>query len=658
MIIGVAFQEFKNHKIPPPFMIHVYRLLMQEIAEAETSRTRHEIIQDMQGFPMADEPVPSRLIKQLQSILAVKLEYESLAEFMKRMPWFYHGSRPDGADSLFTKRSLFGYFVRRCCVSFIKLSFSGTMRLIEDYNAWVAGDLDAGYEYDPRNERDAINSDAVMSKTAADKQNYGDPSIYFFWEKGFMTNDEVQAVDSISRYFEQRFTEARDSRNRQGLLMHLIRMHYARQEYGAVRKLLTGAISVCRMNGDRIGLQHCMAIMHRLPPTERGQKPFLNTVQPDLHPVEILFDVKKLMQVQNEQPLSASFEKIYQFIGWYDQWIDLHGNILRQRDQDAFHAVHSLIWSIAGCGQLSTLEEQLVLIFTEVRGDDNNRLTVTINQAYKRARNGEYLEAIAMLFEPNVWRGLSMNNYNLWAAEIWHILVLRATRRGQIRLFREFLQPRRPAGHFNPKEYFNDLNAPSLSIIRDPLHETVHMMSVHQGSAMVDKLLVALWHAEFQCRYGLYRTGLVMLADISMEFGLSQKARRMVEDVMPQIIHGGDLEQRAYACFTLARCIIMSGRDAENVQSPASMREAVPYLKISEADYLKIEIYAAARRVQYVLSVVYNTLNMTTERDAAVKRLGETEEKAKVVSGQSADAEMVEIINLVSEVGVGLAARE
>ena len=31
------------------------------------------------------------------------------------------------------------------------------------------------------------------------------------WEKGFMTNDEVQAVDSISRYFEQRFTEARDS---------------------------------------------------------------------------------------------------------------------------------------------------------------------------------------------------------------------------------------------------------------------------------------------------------------------------------------------------------------------------------------------------------------------------------------------------------------
>lgn len=52
---------------------------------------------------------------------------------------------------------------------------------------------------------------------------------------------------------------------------------------------------------------------------------------------------------------------------------------------------------------------------------------------------------------------------------------------------------------------------------------------------MVDKLLIALWHAEFQCRYGLYRTGLIMLADISMEFGLSQKAQRMVEDIMPQV---------------------------------------------------------------------------------------------------------------------------
>lgn len=118
-----------------------------------------------------------------------------------------------------------------------------------------------------------------------------------------------------------------------------------------------------------------------------------------------------------EQPLSASFEKIYQFVGWYDQWIDLHGNILRQRDQDAFHAVHSLIWSIAGrcirfqlnsgvesflgCGQLSTLEEQLVIVFTEMRGDDNNRLTVTINQAYK-VQSFSSFEAISIFLSGRI----------------------------------------------------------------------------------------------------------------------------------------------------------------------------------------------------------------------------------------------------------------
>jgi len=32
-------------------------------------------------------------------------------------------------------------------------------------------------------------------------------------------------------------TDQCHSKNRQGLLMHLIRMHYARHEYGAVRKV-------------------------------------------------------------------------------------------------------------------------------------------------------------------------------------------------------------------------------------------------------------------------------------------------------------------------------------------------------------------------------------------------------------------------------------
>ena len=42
-----------------------------------------------------------------------------------------------------------------------------------------------------------------------------------------------------------------------------------------------------------------VSMLHRLPPTISGRRPILNEIQPDLHPLEVLFDVKKLMDEQN-----------------------------------------------------------------------------------------------------------------------------------------------------------------------------------------------------------------------------------------------------------------------------------------------------------------------------------------------------------------------
>lgn len=44
------------------------------------------------------------------------------------------------------RRSIFGFFCRRCFVSFIKLSFAGVVKLQNDYQLWCAGDPEAGYE--------------------------------------------------------------------------------------------------------------------------------------------------------------------------------------------------------------------------------------------------------------------------------------------------------------------------------------------------------------------------------------------------------------------------------------------------------------------------------------------------------------------------------
>jgi anaphase-promoting complex subunit 5 len=114
----------------------------------------------------------------------------------------------------------------------------------------------------------------------------------------------------------------------------------------------------------------------------------------------------------------------------------------------------------------------------------------------QRARQGEYQDAIAILLEPDVWRGLSLHDYSQWVSQIWHIIVLRASRRlshfykllgpldlnkfldvrsGQLRQYNDLLKAMRPAGTFNPRDYFFGATASTTSIIRDPLYGFLEM---------------------------------------------------------------------------------------------------------------------------------------------------------------------------------------
>ena len=114
----------------------------------------------------------------------------------------------------------------------------------------------------------------------------------------------------------------------------------------------------------------------------------------------------------------------------------------------------------------------------------------------QRARQGKYQDAIAVLLEPDIWRGLNLHDYSQWASQIWHIIVLRACRRlsylytlleplylnkctsvcsGQLRQYNDLLKAMRPAGTFNPRDYFFDATASTTSIIRDPLYGFLEM---------------------------------------------------------------------------------------------------------------------------------------------------------------------------------------
>lgn len=429
-------------------------------------------------------------------------------------------------------------------------------------------------------------------------------------------------------------------------------MHYVRHEHSAARKFLVEAIEISRLAGDKETLQLCQGLLHRIPPKNENQKPIINEMQPGLHPIELLFDVEKLLRVNSEQPLSAAFEKTIQAVGLYDHWIDIQGNYLDYADQWSQHTVQSIVWSAAGCEKLAAIEESIVTAFSEIGGDGNNTLVVTLNRAYRRARQGGYQDAIAILVEPDIWRGLSLNDYSQWASQIWHIIVLRASRRGQLRQYNDLLKTMRPAGPFNPRDYFFNFPTSTTSIIRDPLYEFLQMRQIGQAATAVEQLLRALWHSEFLCRYGSYRTGIILLADIGLEFGMTKHCKRILEEIMPQVIDGDDLEQRALACFTLARCIIAAGE-----RSQESIREALPYLEIAEKDYTTLEILRSLADVQFFVSVLYHNLDMVDERDASATRHLETEEAMKEAAVVVSEDWINEVWELVLDIGAALAKR-
>ncbi|KAF9500899.1 ARM repeat-containing protein [Pleurotus eryngii] len=441
-------------------------------------------------------------------------------------------------NEVIERRHIFGYFCRRCFVSFLKLSFEGVIKYHQDYEAWCNGDREAGYDIVHKDSLD--NSYLLLLKSNVDKKTWAGSRSYEIFEAGLANGDMLTGEEHLRWFFEQRFHEGHDS------------------------------------------------LLNRLPPVEVGRKPVLNEIQPTSHPLEVLFDAKKLMDTGNDQNLGATFAKLAEVLGMLDHYSETQ---LIDSEIWAHHAVQSVAWNAIGCDRLTMIEEDIVTAFTVIGGNDNNRITVILNRAYRQARQGQYEAALAKLLEPDIWRGLTIRDYSLWANQVWHILALRASRRFEF----------------------------------------------GQASTAIEQLLTALWHAEFQGRMHLYRTGIILLADVGLEFGLTKRCCTILDEIMPQIITGCDLEQRALACFTLGRCIIAAKGGSE-----PGLQEALKYLLVAEADCQTIQLIDPLADVQYLISMIYHNLGMVAERDDAAMRHSVTLVEVKRLENAGTDDEAMD----------------
>ncbi|KAI0646968.1 hypothetical protein C8Q79DRAFT_957197 [Trametes meyenii] len=656
-ILVAGLYPLDDNPVPPQFSLALYRVLLDEIAEVRPPRS-YRAIQDKLGMAaMSSSKGHGReFVQALGNLHQAFQTPDDLSMFFQTLPMLFL-DRDDEESARFSRRSLFGYFCHRCFVSFTKLSIAGVAQLHHNFLEWLKFKADARFVQPPGYapiRRDIITNDYQIFKTKYDKREYATAETYALFMKGVITGDSNVANEGLRRFFEQKFHEGSDSGLRQHAMLNLARMYYLRREMVACRKTLEEAVTTARTAGDNATLQHCTSLLHRLPvlPAERGKKPIINEIQPQMHPLEILYDAKKLLVIENQQPLTAAYEKVMQAIGLYDHYIDVQGGLFRDSEQYAQHAVQSIIWNIFGCSKLARIEEDIVISFTEYGSEDNTRLTVTLNRAYDRARQGKYVAAISGLLEPEVWQGLDIADYNLWAGEIWHILALRASRRGQQRQLQEYLIPRRPDVEYSARDYQWSKDSPSGSLIRDPLHDVLMMRRVDHAHTAVDQLLTALWHAEYQGRYAFYRTAVVLLADVGLEFGMTKWSRRILDEVMPQIMSENDLEQKGFALFTLARCAIAAGGS-----SPESLREALLYLPEAESCFEKLDMFAAQADVQFLLAVVHHNLGDSAERDAAAEKHEQTRARREEAHASVVEEWVEDTWALVADVGIAIASR-
>ncbi|KAK7693589.1 hypothetical protein QCA50_003158 [Cerrena zonata] len=647
-LISLVLNDYDDRDVPHSFIIYIYRLLLVEIMNVRQPATFQQLVAALEEGAVTSSMEAEDLIMAFKTTHTDITSPNRLRVFFQDVTMLVVVNDEDDDNTPLARRSLFGYFCRRCFLSYLKLSHEALNLLFRDYHDWIAGTLDEKTLYI---KKDLLDMTYNLHQTRPDKKGFAQPDEYALFEKELATGDTKSASDRLRGFFEQYFHEGTDSGLRHIAILNLARMHYLNHEYPICRKLLKEAISVARNCGDMLSVQQCSALLHRLP-VESGQKPPINEIQFFLHPLELLSDVKKLLQVGNNQPLSASFEKIAQAVSLFDTWHDFHRGFVTDSEQWAQHAVQSSVWSSAGCAKLADIEESVVLAFTDPGSNDNNRLTVTVNKAYRHARQGKYKEAIAMLLRPDVFTGLTLNDYNTWASEIWHILVLRASRRGQERMFHDFLKPKQPGNVFSQKEYWFDAQGSIGSTIRDPLYEVLSMRQCDQAHRLIEPLLKALWHTEFLQRYGTYRVALVMLADIGLEYGMTKWSRRIIDEIMPQVINGDDLELRACTSVTLARCIIAS-------EDPTSepLREALNHLRRAERDYRAIEALRPLQDVHFLISVVCHNLENESERDMAARECHAIQKQREELDGVVMEQWIADVWDIVTKVGAGLAAR-
>ncbi|KAF8520196.1 hypothetical protein BU17DRAFT_47043 [Hysterangium stoloniferum] len=671
-LLAVILLAYRRDASPSPFfMLHIQRILIEEVSETALPRPYDMLVQELTYSASIEALSLNKALRLVVSCSSPINTYDYILHQPKHL---------NGIDSMHDffsvekdeeeRHSYFGLFCRRCCISYYKLSFAGIDRLREDFLKWAQGEYSSGYNLQENKRK---GNGHLLFPTAGDEKDYGSAESFAAFQKATAEGDISEAVESLRTFFDQHFSDANESGVRQHALLNLAIFHYNNCELAVARKVMSKllmfsflhlhsfvqylleAITVARTSSDKVTLQHCMSLLRRLSPHEGSPALPLTEIHANASAIHIVSDVLKLL-VQTKEPVISLFSRVMQSWGCYDKSCSPTGGPPAEHEQWAIHAVQAFIWKISGPESLARPEEDIVLTFTERLSSNEARWDAFRSRAERHARQGRVTEALAVLLDPECWSNLNLRLYNDWACAVWRVLANQVKRRGQIRLLHEYYRDQIPFLRMETLEMFTRSLPPpkgqclSPLLDRDAILHAKHHYKWHNTLATVQPLLRGLFAAEFRGHWSMYRIGIVLLADLTIDLEMRKYGRRILEEIMPQIMPGDDIELRAFACYVLARCIVNSA----NGQMTA-ISAAIPYLAIAEEDYGTLEMLSCQQDVLYFMASIFNTLGMQQDRDSAAARHARSVQISQAWTQAEVPTEAIEICSIITEVGARIA---
>ncbi|WVR03960.1 hypothetical protein IAU60_000959 [Kwoniella sp. DSM 27419] len=520
------------------------------------------------------------------------------------------------------RHSPLGVFSRNLLNTLRKLSFDETAHLSREIAAWCGHDT-AG----PSNHAGIWSLDSMedtLDKRVKAMQDY---------QSSQASGDYSNALSSLRRFYDYQFPSSGRGQHQHALL-NIASFHYATGGLDAARGAVEEAIRVARTAGDKACLQHCLSLAQRLktetkmsafsdPETIRiQQKPISSSRLPEgITPMDRLWSVKPALDLG--EPVHIAFRRIHSALG-RDLETDPPANDEDRRrakqwktgeklDITAWHATQASLWGMLGSGTLADYHEDLALAGVSPWPD--GKLTVMLSKARRATDRAEYEEALAILLDMSLLRGMTISAYHRWARVVWSILERRAKLHGDTDSV-DYLSamqppkssskrrgpggPSRETGHPEAVPLGTDASETTFSrsilLVQEEIRDTLrkaqklqeasapwHLILPHVLSAVQLSSELGLW--------ALHRFAVVILGEVILSMqGLAEKAIKEVEAVWDQILRGDDLEALARGALVLGKAHVEQALDADSDTVGSTIASAYLWQALEAAKKLESRV--------------------------------------------------------------------